>query len=615
MNFRSSHLIFWIFFVFGQIVPLSAQIVPQPVVWGNVPKEQREMVEYRYDANAPAVILCDWGVWYPLDMPAGIVRLQRHVRIKILREAGIPYQEVRLVYNKSKGESVTDLKAQTINFDGSRRKTIPLKLKFLPEKDLGNGLAEKSFVFREVSPGSIIEYAYSFKTKEVEHLKPWYFQSAIPTVYSEVQLLGFEPYEYDGVSQMLEIKPPDDYRWVMKHTPALGKMQFVSSWNDCRIGVRFQLRDMMSMRDEQEEWRLITFDLQQGTLVTDDSAAERAILSLAQSITRNAVTEEEKIASIHAHVRDHVRWNGISDIWVNQSAAALYRSRVGNSAEINMLIAHLLWNVGVPAYRCFVSTRNHGKPDEFPLRNQFNDMFILAKGDGQTFILDATEKDLPYDLPPRRLLNGATWVISDSTAFWSKMPDRFYAETTILTQLVMDENGGVTGSVENIYKGYAAQDFRRQFAGKPEVKGNENPDHPISTYPSVSFEGKFREEDHMLIFNPLMAYRKTENPFPKETRICPLDFENLTREKYIFNLELPENYQVIRMPASARISLEGKAMYFEYLCENRNGMIQVRTTFEISKSLIYPEDYDAVRDFYDKMIARMEEEIVLIRKE
>ncbi|MEZ4771935.1 MAG: DUF3857 domain-containing protein [Bacteroidia bacterium] len=615
MNLCSRHLIFGLFFVFGQMVFLSAQIVRPPVIWGNVPKYEREMTEYPYDKNAPAVILCDWGVWYPVDMPAGIVRMKRHVRLKILHEAGVPYKDIRLVYNKSQGETITELNAQTINFGGGRRKTIPLKLKFLPEKDLGNGMAEKSFVFRDVSPGSIIEYSYSLKTKEVEHLKPWYFQSEIPTVYSEVQLLGFEPYRFDGVSQMLELSPPDDDRWVMKHTPALGKIPFVSSWNDCRIGLRFQLRDMMSVRDEQEEWRLITLDLQQGTLVSDDSAAERAIYSLAQSIVRNAVTEEEKIAAIHAHVRDHVRWNGISDTWVNQSASALYRSRVGNSAEVNMLMAHLLWNVGIPAYRCFVSTRDHGKPNKFPLRNQFNDVFILAKGDGQSFILDATEKDLPYDLPPRRLLNGATWVISDTTAYWSKMPDRFYAETTILSQLTMDDQGAFTGNVENIYKGYAAQDFRRQHAGKPEMKGQENPDLPVSVHPSVSLEGITRMDDNMLIFNPLMDYRKTINPFSEVTRICPLDFENLTKENYILNLEIPETYQVIRMPVSSRISLEGKAMYFEYLCENRNGVIQVRTTFEISQSLIYPEDYAAVKDFYEKMIARMEEEVVMIRKE
>ncbi|MDX2249974.1 MAG: DUF3857 and transglutaminase domain-containing protein [Bacteroidia bacterium] len=596
-------------------VSLYGQISPPPVIWGNVPKDQREMKEYVYDTQTSAVIVCDFGIWYPVDMPAGIVRLQRHVRLKILREEGISQSEISLIYNKSEGENITDLKAQTINFDGNRKKTTPLALKFLPEKTLKNGLAEKSFVFREVSPGSIIEYSYSLKTKSVEHLKPWYFQSEIPTIHSEIQLVGFEPYQFDAVSQRLELPSSEENRWIMRHIAGLKKQPFISRWDDYRIGIHFQLQDLMTIRDEQEEWRLITLDLQQASIVSDDSASQSAIYALAQSLTRNAVTEEEKIAEIHAHVRDHVRWNGISDIWVNQSAAGLYRSRVGNSAEINMLMAHLLWNAGITAYRGFVSTRDHGKPKQFPLRNQFNDLFILAVGDGQSFILDATEKDLPYDLPPYRMLNEMAWIIRDTTAGWSKIPDRFYKETIIMGQLEMDSTGKISGEIEEIYKGYAAQDFGRKNREKPEIKIQETPGKTLSVHHPFSLEKEVHVEDKMLIVNLLSKYHDADYPFETESRVYPLDFGYLIRERYILNLRIPNNYQVIRMPVSARISMEGREMFFEYLCENRSGVIQIRTTFEISKSIIYPESFSAVKDFYGKMLSRIEEEIVLIRKE
>ncbi|MEZ4826082.1 MAG: DUF3857 domain-containing protein [Bacteroidia bacterium] len=599
----------------GLPVCVFSQFLPPPVVWGNVPKDQREMTAYRYDSTAAAVILCDWGTWYPVDMPAGIVKLHRHVRLKILSEAGIPYSEIRIIYDKSRGESVTDLKAQTINFTGNHRKTIPLKLRILPEKVLGNGMAEKSFVFREVKSGSIIEYSYVLKTTAVDHLKTWYFQSEIPTVYSEVKLVGFDPYTYKGIPQQLDLEPVEESRWIMKHTPAFHNVPFLNRPDDYRIALRFQLQNLMGEPEESEQWRLITLDLQQASLLTDDSVSQRALYALTQSLIRNTLTDEEKIDAIHAHVRNHVQWNGISDIWLNQSPSALYRSRKGNSAEINMLMAHMLWSAGITAYRCFVSTRNHGKPVMYPLRDQFNDLFILALADGQSFILDATEKYLPYDLPPRRMLNEVAWIIKEDVAQWTRMPDQFRAETSTVGQLSMDSSGHVTGIFEKIYKGYAAQDYLSSQEIKNRTGSGVVPGQSISVPVPFLADSFFQTTDQMTVFNPLFTFRKLQNPFWEKKRLYPLEFPSLSRETYILNFTIPPNFQVIRMPASTRLVLEGKEMMFEYLCEVRNSTIQVRATFEISKSKIYPEDYPAVKDLYDKMIARMQEDIVLIRKE
>lgn len=620
----------------GLILLLSGFLHAQssiPVVWGQIPDEQEKLEVYSYFPEAEAVILNDFGIWYPGDAEGRTVKLKRHIRIKILKPEGLKYKDVVIRYQtRSKYEQVKNLRAQTINFEGSRKVKNKLALKLLPPKDLQNGERELSFTFREVKVGSIIEYAYDLETDEIDNLNPWYFQNKIPTVESEVRLAGFIPRAYQAFPQNISIELQENDFWKMKHIAPLPDLPFLLNYDANRIGIRFQYRDFTTIMDDVQAWQEFSHWLEEATLLLDDSVSQRAIFALAQSLIRDAITEEEKIAAIYNHVRNHVRWNGVSDYWVNQSAAQLYRSQEGHSGEINMLLAHLLWQAGVTAYRGFVATRDYGKPLDVPLFNQFNDVFILAIADGQSFIMDATDPLRPYDLPPLRLLNGKAWLIRDSTAGWSNIPDRYMGEKLISGRIILDEqNDGITGIFQEYLKGYFALETEKRFRKAGEEKfwaayldsssviknpGLHNADQthlPLElTYEFFSKKWT-RKEANRLHLIPMAHYTLTRNPFKENTRNRPVEYDFLRDEQITISIQVGEDWEIEKIPDSKRVMLPGMEVSFNYTAEKTGNVIHVSSHFQVRKSVIFPEDYGALKKLYDHITELMNQEVILRR--
>ena len=390
---------FFLYPFIGLINILSAQQAPD-LKWGNVPREDLIMETYKWDPDAPAVILGDMGTWYPEDWDAGIVKLFRHVRIKILKKEGLKYAEQRLIVRKD--EEISNLRAQTINYDPLRNKITKekLSLKFLPAEPLDAANNQYRFYFRDAEIGSVIEYSYSLKSPAIENLKPWYFQSEIPTRLSEIQTSNFFPYDFEVIHQVLKIEPVRRGQWRMKFIPALPDAPFVTTMKDHYVGMKFHLTNPSNPRSTEGQWQQILQDINQFSLVQSDPEHMDALFALSRSLVRDALTAEEKIARIHKHLREYMRWNGLWASWVDRDPATVYALRSGNSAEINMLLYYLLLFADLPVKRLIISTREHGKTTAYPLRNQFNHLMCYVKADDQHFFLDATRPWSSYDLPP-----------------------------------------------------------------------------------------------------------------------------------------------------------------------------------------------------------------------
>jgi hypothetical protein len=451
---------FLLVFLFGFSLGMT-QSGKREITWNYLPDEHRDMVEYSFDKEAVAVVLHDVGIWAPTSLEEEEIRMQRHRRIKILKEDGVRFKEVVLDYQA--GEEIKNLKARTINWEDGKKKVTKLKLKYLPEETVGLNQRRKSFSFRDVKPGSIIEYQYELESSGFEFLKTWYFQDKIPTVHSEVRIDNFGPFAYRAFPQILEIRPYRKGRYRMRHVRGISEEPFVGNWNDYRVGIKFQLKDQVELRDDTREWQLITMDLQQGTLFLDDEETQQALYSLTRSLTREAITDQEKVAIIFNHIRDHVKWNGISDTWMTKTPSQTYKDQAGSSVEINMLLTQMYWLANLEAHRLFYRTRKEGLPVFEPLRNQFNDMLCVVKADGQTFFLDATDPLRPYDLIPQRALNRMGWLVKDSTANWVKIPGRFPSSISVAGLMSINEDGYIQGECKEIRGGYEALAIRKKL--------------------------------------------------------------------------------------------------------------------------------------------------------
>jgi hypothetical protein len=154
-----------------------------PMKWGKVTNDELRMDSYSYDPQAPAVILCDYGT----TEVGARTEYTRHIRIKILKPGGLRYATIEVPYKSySRFEVLTNIQAQTFNL--SDKGTI-IKTK-VPAKDfkdeiIDNRNKKRVFTFRDVKPGSVIEYRYTIRSLDLVCLENWYFQSTIPTILSE----------------------------------------------------------------------------------------------------------------------------------------------------------------------------------------------------------------------------------------------------------------------------------------------------------------------------------------------------------------------------------------------------------------------------------------------
>ncbi|MCB0853418.1 MAG: transglutaminase domain-containing protein, partial [Bacteroidetes bacterium] len=401
--------------------------------------------------------------------------------------------------------------------------------------------------------------------------KPWYFQEEIPVLHSEVRVDNFREVTYAAFPQMYEVEPYRQGRYRMRHIKALEKGDFTGNWNDYRAGLRFQMEEFFSLRTEAEEWRLINMDLQQGTLFLDDSATQDALYSLTQSLTRDAITDEEKVSILYNHVRKNVRWNQKSDTWMTKTPSRTYKDQEGNSVEINMLLTQMLWLANLDAYRLFYRTREKGLPSFYPIRNQFNDMMCIVEVDGQTFLLDATDPLRPYDLIPKRALNRMGWMIKDSTASWVKIPQRYSASLSAYSLMSIHADGNIHGECKETHTGYQALEMKKKYKDRgnqfhldsdssifkkfilKEIKGITEPDLPVTISYNLESNHFSQKNGDTLKIAPLLHYKEGFNPFQPVSRSYPVDFGYIWEKTILLNFLIPEGYQVAKIPENIRV--------------------------------------------------------------
>lgn len=83
------------------------------------------------------------------------------------------------------------------------------------------------------------------------------------------------------------------------------------------------------------------------------------------------------------------------------------------------------------------------------------------------------------------------------------------------------------------------------------------------------------------------------------------------KKRYIVSIELPEGYKVESMPQGANVKMGDNVLAFKYLISENNNKIQLMAEFIINKYLVGPEAYADIKQFYQYMIDKENEKIVL----
>jgi len=632
------------------------------VKFGIIPQSSFSLNTYQKDPDAEALVLFDIGESYFDFRNITDIIHKRHRRIKILKKEGYDLANISIPIYK-KGEVLEKLEAISI----TRNKLGNITRRIITPKEVYEEKLSKrwklvKFAFPNVKVGSIIEYRYTIKSRFDVNLRSWQFQSSIPTLWSEYKVNIPSYYNFVRIFQGLtnfhkrsvtnnyvgisggQVKA-ENLHWAMKDIPAFVTEKYMTNPDNFIAKVEFQLKSVnfpnqppntfFSSWTELEDELLS--DSRFGEQIQKDNFGDE-IINTVKKLKLNSL---DGAKAIYKYVQYKMTWNKSKRLLAN-NITKTFRKGQGSSADINLALVSLLKRAGLYACPVILSTRDHEQINRFyPLINKFNYTVAYVSIQGKDYLIDATQKTLPFGLLPYRCLNGYGRIVRTDLRGknnWIKLYNGTKLNESVNVLLKLDENGKLEGKLNIVERGYAAvfsraislegknnekikvdQKTKEKLKGL-KVKSFEQQNltklnKPYQRNYEISIDEQSLVAGNRIYFNPLLYWKEDDNPFKLKHRIYPIDFGYKYNLYYYLNLKIPANYIVESLPKERLVLLPNEHGKFAYSVKQINNQeLIIVSRFNINKPIFNSEEYKILKEFYAQIIDKQSEQIVLKRK-
>lgn len=612
------------------------------------------MTIYNKDSSAVAVVLTDYGQAYvTVSSVSVILNFERHVRIKILKKEGLSWADaaIPLFHVGASEERVANLKASTYNLEGDKIVETKMNKDGTFKEKFNRNINLLKFTLPGVREGSVLEYSYTIQSGFITNFPNWQFQYKIPVRWSEYWAMipeffvmekymqGYVPVTAYQVKDLSRSNYSDKvFHWVMKDIPAFKPEPFMTTENDYMAKINFALAYVNFPGRPPEEimgtWQRLNERLLEssyfGQAVTGSGFLKKKTEELVAGIT----DPTQKAEAIFKYVRDNFQWTGYHDFETDNLKDVIDKKQ-GSAGDLNLLLGSMLDKAGLMVDMVLISTRDHGFiRQQYPMSKQFNYVVCAARIDGKPLLLDATERYLPIGILPERCLNGQGLIISKNFHGWISLETKTKARTVINADLLLDNSGDLKGSISYTRDGYDAVPMRKNFFSKGEVEyvknftaSRMNWHITKSNFENMDDISKPAKEHHELLINenvtlagsqmyinPFVTDQLEKNPFTQSERTYPVDYGSLQEKMYISRITIPDNYVIDELPQSRMFAMPGGVAKYTYSASVVGNTITVVSNFQINRNIFGQEEYPMLREFYNQVVAKQAEQIVLKKK-
>lgn len=650
-----------------------------PAKFGEVTFEELKQTRYDKDTSAAAVVLVDFGeTIMNYNQNDGFqLNFERLTRIKILSQKGLEYANISipLYRDGSDGEKLSGFKAVTYNLENGKIVETKLKTDAVFREKYDNNLEFVKVTLPNVKTGSVIEVTYKILSDFLFNFQDWEFQSEIPTVWSEYRARVPEYFNYDKYMQgyvslavnenteapasiSITTKESSDsklagnsfstskidykesrFRWAAKDVPAFKHEPFLTTSRDYISKINFELAftqfPQQPIKKYMGSWEDINKQYSDSENFGDQVTGNGFLKKTVEEITAGMTTPEAKIQAVYQYVRQNVEWDGNSRKFISSSLKKVLDDKKGNSADINLLLASMLDKSGFTVHPVLLSTRDHGFVREAtPISSQFNYVITQVVLGDKYLLLDATDKYLPIGLLPERCLNGNGFMVSKEGFQWVKLVASVKSKITSNLDLTIAENGEMTGKISVDKSGYEALSTRKKFFSKgeeaylkdfvgskpivltkPEFKNTKDLNEIFKESYDATINEHITAAGPIMYINPFIFGRMEANPFTLPDRQYPVDYGSPLERVYMVKLTIPEGYDVDELPQSKVMTLPQNGGKYLYNISKNNGAINLTSIFQINRSIFSQEEYPNLREFYNQVVAKQAEQIVLKKKQ
>tara|TARA_R110000868_G_scaffold117054_2_gene311030 strand:- start:4834 stop:6822 length:1989 start_codon:yes stop_codon:yes gene_type:complete len=640
----------------------------QNLEYGNVSKEELLEKVHPIDSTAAAAIIFKKAKTYFVYERGNGFYLYHDfkIRFKVYKTKGLKWADFSVIYlNKREGfeeEIVKFSNCITYNLENGEIIVTPLRNEGNLKTNLNKYWNQTLITMPNVKVGSVIEINYTVKSRNNVRFPVFNFQYEIPVNYAEYQtdipevfiyktlLTGYNKIEAtskivkeaESFSHKYNQQSDFPYKYQMAsykavNIPALKEEAYVDNIKNYRSSIQHELETTRfpfdGVVDYSMTWDGVAkniFDYNSfGRELNKDNYLDADL----KTITTNVTNEQDKLEVIFKFVQSKMTFDGDYSILTDKGVKKAYKEGTGNTAEINLILIAMLKSAGIKTNPVLISTVDHGVP-VYPNRTVFNSVIAAAEIDGKQILLDASNKYSSVGILPLEDLNWTGRLIKEDgeSQEINLVPDKNSNENINIV-VAIDAQGKMVGQTRIRKTDYAAQSFREQTALLTNDKYLEKLESDlggilIDDYKQVNDGAnsatviesfKFTSNKHCEIIadeiyiNPLLFFSSTQNPFVLEKRQMPIYFGYPKTEKYNINIEIPKGYKIVSVPQPIKISTVNSIGSFSMNIIYDNDKIQIVIAKELNLAIVSPDFYEALKEFFQKMIDKQKEKIVLTK--
>jgi hypothetical protein len=462
--------------------------------WPEITESELELSSLDDYPNAPAVVLAETGrLVLSWDWTSSFLEVYR--RVKILTADGKGFGSISLPstdYFRMK-----ELQGRSHSADGT---VTPLPQDAVFEKTFSRyyNRAMTSFAMPDIDVGSIVEYRYRIYFDSIIFPRPWYFQSGLPTLHSQLiciipDSLLIEPLKKVTVADREIGEERSSNAWgnirtfTMERMPPVADEPYRFPFDSLASSVTIlpiATTRSISMSNRSLRARLVGSGLRyllfgvgpQSIMRSWSSAVSlvqgnpehgyerfrsrsRGVRSKTKELTRPLSTEAEKAAALFQFVRSEIVTEHYFGISVGEGTGQkILKSGRGDYAEKAVLLQLMLDIAGIDASVAWTSPADLIRIDtEHANLGQLQYPLVVAEIDGEQVFLDPSS-ELGFGMLKPELEGMPCLLVDRKKPEWITAPTTPAEESGRLAHLdlQLDQEGRITGDGKLIVFGHDA---------------------------------------------------------------------------------------------------------------------------------------------------------------
>ncbi|WP_281310716.1 DUF3857 domain-containing protein [Flavobacterium flavigenum] len=649
------------------LILTSITVKAQNYELGKVTVAELEERAHPKDSSAPAAILFKKAkTFFIYDIKNGFTA--NHVyefKIKIYKKEGLSWANQKVKYyvgyeNMNK-DYLEFSNAFTYNIENKNIIKTKLDGQGVFKNNVNKYWNEKTITFPNVKVGSILEFKYILKSENIVNFPDFQCQYEVPVNYFQYKteipefyiykplLIGYQNIVteskmvggHQNFTNEYNQSRSFNYRQIdavysCKDIPALIEEPYVDNLENYRISIRHELERVrlpeQPVKDYAQTWEGVATTIFKNENFGKQLNEKMFLTEDLNRILININSPEERLNIIFKFVQNKMNWDEKNDYYTDKGVKEAYKNQTGNVAEINFILINMLEFAGIKANPVLVSTIENGTP-VYPTRTGFNYVIAAAEIDGKQILLDASHKFTSPNILPLNVLNWKGRLIkSDGSSEEINLVPAAQSKENVMMIAKINNLGVLQGKIRNHKLDYDAYRFRIANANKStgnylEKLAEQLENAKISNYAVENIKTNVEKPvieafdfisenqceiigDKMFI-SPMLFFTTTKNYFNQEKRQMPVYFGYPSQEKLNINLEIPEGYVIETLPKPIQIVAENNVILYKFNINNEGNKIQIICSTEIKSSIFAEDQYDGLKEIFQKIITSQGEKIIL----